>query len=286
MNLRIATYLDTEVQVNVTDEVTIVLDEIRGPRGSFAFIRGHVSESKRTTPEISDKWFLSAPRYDLFLARKLAGLEKVTLEDVIPLLPRSKTNPKQDFFTKMGEETDIGEMFAECKNTLHARYSKDDSRTAGNVLGQVATNCHIEGIKCHLLTAKVPDSGLKRPVLAENGLMTVDSIKVAFYCIRKRVYQKGVYKEVNSGAPVMMRNAIEAAMAKAGVRTHWTEFSLQKRNYTALSMNSAVILGMVRDLQTAELDASMAEAYRTLGSLPLAPMATLEAEAATVTVTN
>jgi len=87
---------------------------------------------------------------------------------------------------------------------------------------------------------------------------------------------------VNSRADVIMRDTIERAMERKGVRTHWSEFSLQKRNYTVISMNSATILGWVRDASTAELDAAIASAYRFVGNFNMDPMSTLQSEASTV----
>ena len=282
MQIKTATYLSTEIKVNVSDEVLSVLRAIDGPRGSFAFIRNHVSASKRTVPEVSHKWFISRPRYDKYLERRAAGLEAVVWDDITPLLPRDKDDPRYDFFSKAGQ-IDVEELFNEQMAVLRKRYAGENEKAAGLRAGQATSNVLLDGMKCHVVTAKL-SNGLYRPVLDDAGNMTVDSIKVAFFCVKKEVLMAGVYKKVNSGLPVMMRNTIEHVMARNGVRTHWTELSLQKHNYTALSMNSTVILGWVRDLHTAEIDADMAEAYRHIGNLPASPLATLEAEANTQTV--
>lgn len=282
MQLRTANYMGETVTVNVTDEVQIVLAEIDGPRGSFAYIRNHVSESKREVAEIADRLFITNPRYDRFLQRKIEGLDEVDfLSDVVPLLPRDE-DPKFDFFAKVPDATTatIEAMFDSAVETLRKRYAGEDSSTAGNRHGQAVSNVNIDGIKCHVVTEK-DDTGHMVPVLDASGNMTVDSIKIAFYEIREKrvVHQKGVYKKVNSRADVIMRDTIERAMERKGVRTHWSEFSLQKRNYTAISMNSATILGWVRDAKTAELDAAIASAYRFVGNFNMDPMSALRMEA-------
>lgn len=275
MNIKTATYQgqgqEVTVTVNVTDEVLTVLGEIAGPRGSFAFIRGHVSETGRTVPEIVDQWFLSQPRYDRYLERKIAGLADITLEDVTPLLPR-------DFFPKaFSKGLDIGDLFEASKTVLRDRWTKESPDTAANREGQAATHVTLNGFRCHVVTEKI--DGLMRPVLDTAGRMTVDSIKVAFYQIAKHVHQAGVFKPVNSRPDTIMRNTIEVAISRNGVRTTWAEFSLQKHNFISISMNSAVILGWVRDIQTAAMDAAMAQHYREIGNLTASPMETLVREA-------
>jgi len=260
---------------NISQRDAILLDEVTGTqRGSFAFISNHVSGEAGVKgclrPEISDRLLLSNPRYDRFLARKIEAVQAVTLDDVTPLLPRA-------FFAKVGEGADIGEMFSEAQATLLARYRGEDTGTAGQREGQAEAYGEHKGFRLKLATAKV--GNVMRPVVDSEGHPTVDGIMVSFYEVSKTVHQSSEYKPVNSRADKIMRDTIEKVLKLRKVRVAYKHFNLCKGNFTAFSMNSATILGMVRDTATAELDAQVANMVRHIGDLPASPLETLEREA-------
>lgn len=262
----------TETEANITDKDAQTLATLTGtPRGSFAFVSklvsGEAGKKGCERPEISDRLFLAQPRYDRFLARKRATIERVTL-DVTPLLPSSFDMTKAEA------------LFSEARAELIASYERDNDETAGQRAGQAINYGEHKGFRLHLVSEKSAD-GLMRPVLDADGRPTVDGIMVSFYEIAKTVHQEARYRPVNSRAKTIMKKAIERAMSAMDptCRDRFKHLNLCKANFQRVAMNSTVVAGMVRDMQTAEFDASIAEAYRHIGNLPTAPIATLTAEA-------
>jgi hypothetical protein len=77
------------------------------------------------------------------------------------------------------------------------------------------------------------------PVL-DNGFPTVASIMITYLENSKTVRVAGVRKVVNSGAPVLMTNAIESLLndRSVGLRT----LSLKESNFERLVIDNEVVL--------------------------------------------
>jgi len=302
MRIRTLDYDGEKVEVNIPDQIDIVLDEVNSAhRGRFAFVRNHVSgaagEKGCITPGISDIWFLSLPRYDRYVARIIAGVESLDILDVVAYIASNPNFLKSRGFeqssgfesweayrakVETSKTSDVDELFANSRQTVLDRKQGTDPTTAGQRHGQRVCYAKSGNAKVHLLTAP-DDTGHKVPTLDSNGRMTAKSIMLPFYIIRRSYSQAPKWTGKKSRVDTIMRDAIENAVhAKLGL-AHWKTFSLQKGNFTAISMDSRMILGWVRDLGTAELDASLAEAYRAIGALSDSPMNTLKQDAKSVT---
>ena len=292
MELQTVNYDGLEVQVNMPDQLAIVLAEVNSAhRGRFAFVKNHVSgkagEAGCEIPGISDMWFLSLPRYDRYIARIIAAMQAVDIHDVVAFIaskPHYLTSRGYDNWTayrkavEASKTPDIGILFETSKKTKISQKQGTDPTTEGQRAGH--RNCFGSSgnAKVHFVTEK-DESKHMFPVLDGAGRMTASSVMLPFFEIRRWYSQYPKYKSKNSRYDTVMRDAIEETAHKAIGLASWKRFSLQKGNFTAISLDSKMILGWVRDLGTAELDASLADAYRAIGALSTSPLATLTEDA-------
>jgi len=77
------------------------------------------------------------------------------------------------------------------------------------------------------------------PVLT-NGYPTVSSIMVSFLELNRTVVKEGVYKTVNSGASVLMGNAINSLLNQRSVGIR--KLSLKEDNFQSLTISKNVVL--------------------------------------------
>jgi hypothetical protein len=281
---------------NISEEGARILEALKDtPRGSFGFVKDHVSgtagEKGCITPEKSDRLFLTQVRYDKYLQRKRLALKEVTIDDVVSILPRH-IDPKYDFFRKVEaeavkrakklkldkvEELDINNLFVQAKATLALRYEGQDKNTQGQREGQTINYGAYNGFRLKLQTVK--QDGVMRPLVDGNGRLTVTGIMIPFYEVKRTVHQKAEYKPVNSGIDKIMRDTIERAMSRKGIRTAFKSFNLLNGNFQKISLNSAQIFGMVKGTETAQMDAELAHNIRDIAELDDLPLAVLAAEA-------
>ena len=132
-------------------------------------------------------------------------------------------------------------LFNERKQAMIDSMNKtlNDDRSDAHRQGHDRCYLHIaEGVKVNYVTEKGTD-GLMHPVL-DNGFPTVASIMVTYLENSKVTRVKGERKVVNSGAPVLMGNAIESLLndRSVGLRT----LSLKEGNFERLVIDSEVVL--------------------------------------------
>jgi hypothetical protein len=96
-----------------------------------------------------------------------------------------------------------------------------------------------EGVVVHYVTEKGTD-GLMHPVLTD-GFPTIASIMLNVLEVSRNVRIPGEYKKVNSGVPVLISNAIKAAIKERGVR-ELTRLSLKEDNFERVAIDGEVIL--------------------------------------------
>lgn len=267
MTTRQAEYDGQAVTLTMTETVANLVDYINtAKRGQFAFIKNHVSgeagKSGCIVPGISDIWLLSLPRYDRYKVRLAAAIASVSADDV----RRSGLSATDEDVT-------------EARNVLLARLAGTDTNTEGQRAGQRNCYANIGQVRVHLYTAKSSTTQLMEPVTGNNGNMVADSVMLAFYEIRRYYHQHREDKPVNSRPDTILRNTIERLALKSQGMAHYKGLSLQKGNFSFLTLSSRKIAGMVRNIETAEVDAAMAEAYRDIGNLEAGPWSTLMAEA-------
>jgi hypothetical protein len=265
------------ITVSVTEALAESLETVANVRGgTFAFVSRLVSgtpgKDKCVTPSITDRWFLAMPRYDRYLARLSAAVAHITLADVREALADNAVSARPDFAA----------LFATAIANVGEGYAGTRSDTVGQRAGAVSCYAHFGKARVHLVTEKGTD-GIMRPVANGEGNMVGDSAMVPFYEIRRRTYQKAVYLPTNSRPLTIVQDAIRDLAHKETGLAEWKALSVQKANYGFITLDSARIHGLVRDLMTAELDARFAEAYREIGNLAAGPFQTLQAEAQAVT---
>ncbi len=290
MRILTAEHKGNPVEVNIAEQTDDMLQDLgEAGRGRFAFVAGHVSgtvgKKKCEQVCVSNRWFLSRVRYDRYVERMIAAVEAVEVTDIAANTSDSQHAKIEAYCEK--HDLDEGDFFEAQRETVLSRLRKEDASTAGQREGQAVNTVQANGWTLTLQTVTDPDSKLKRPTTDAQGRMTVASIKLPFFEISKMDaptaeypgLQPGIYGKTNSRADTIMRNAIERVARDAGGIRQYKTFSLQAGKYQHISMDGHTILGMVRDSQTAELDAKVADFIRYVGELDAAPLVALMAEA-------
>ena len=257
----------TSTEVNASDEIQVLLADIgNAGRGHFAYIRGHVSGTAEIkgcrTPDISDRCFIQRPRFDRYKARMATAIES---NNVFSATRAMSTLALEDLYT-------------ECKARVIKRLEDDDPTTAGQRAGQAANHATFNGWQVKLKSGKTGGSSSPiRPIHDdENGFMTITSVMLPFFEIRKSHardgLQKGEWKPVNSRPATIMQEAIKRA---TGIPT-FKKFSLAKRNFESIHFSGMEVAGFVTDAEMAEIDIEMGELLTDIGAMPDSPSATLK----------
>jgi hypothetical protein len=204
-------------------------------RGGIGTVHGYVAKSGRVTPETADIQFITAFSTERLYERKREALENIEFSDIADRLDLS--NPKLSTLTE-----------AERESTFEARKQKevdslqktlDGDRSDAHRQAHDRCYCQVgQGIKVHYRTEKDSD-GLKQPILV-NGLPVVESIMLTILEIKRKVIEPGEYKKVNSGAPVLMSNAIKSVLNKrsVGLKT----LSLKEDNFDRIVVDKKEFL--------------------------------------------
>lgn len=199
----------------VTMALANVLDVLREcGAGRFAAVLGYVPVGKDwIEAPCYDATFTSRVNVANLYARKLAALEGICFGDLAEAIARTPKLATLDSDTLAG-------IFAARKASEIASLLGERPDTEAHREGQA--RCHAtvadglpHGVRVHYVTAKGSD-GLMYPVLRD-GLPVAESIRLTVL-EQSRTYRKqGVRKVVNSGAPVLMGNAIRSLLNKRSV---------------------------------------------------------------------
>lgn len=194
--------------------------------GGFATIHDYVSKSNRVEPETADITFISRFSTAKLYERKIKALESMTLTDI---MENVKAEPKLSALDNMA-----------LVETFHARKTKEIEslqKTLDGDRSDAYRQSHDRnyvnmghGVKVHFKTVKV--DGETVPELF-NGLPMVETVMISAIVISKKVTVPGEYKKVNSGAPVLISNAIKAHLPKS---TKLITLSLRDDNFSGLSL--------------------------------------------------
>jgi hypothetical protein len=204
-------------------------------RGGIGTVHGYVAKSGRVTPEKADIQFITAFSTERLYERKIAALDNVTFADVAERLDLD--NPKLGKLT----EAERQNIFETRKSNEMASLQKtlDGDRSDTHRQAHDRCYCHVgQGIKVHYRTEKDSD-GIRQPILV-NGLPVVESIMLTILEIKRKVIEPGEYKKVNSGAPVLMSNAIKSVLNKrsVGLKT----LSLKEDNFDSIVVDKREFL--------------------------------------------
>jgi hypothetical protein len=191
--------------------------------GGCAGIHGYIPSTGYIINPVVDLQVLTKFSYKKLLKRKRDALETIIFADVQDAIADEiklsvlGTSDQNALF-----ETRKQALLKSIDTTLEG--VRDDAHRQGH------DRCYVgfaDGIKAHLVTEKGTD-GLKYPVML-NGFPVVDSIVLGCIELNRKVIKEGVYKPVNSGAPVLMGNAIESLLNKRSVS--YKAISLKADNF-------------------------------------------------------
>lgn len=203
-------------------------------KGGFAKVYGYMPSTGYTVPPVQDICMVTRFSTEKLYARKVKALDAIAFADVADAIAKE---PKLNSLPVSEQRT----LFNERKQKLVDSMEKtlDGDRSDAHRQGHDRCYLHLaEGVKVNYVTEKGSD-GLMHPVL-DNGFPTVASIMITYLENSKTVRVAGVRKVVNSGAPVLMTNAIESLLndRSVGLRT----LSLKEGNFERLVIDNEVVL--------------------------------------------
>lgn len=200
-------------------------------KGGFARVYGYVAKSGRLTPSVYDTTVTTRFSYAKLVERKRKATEAVTLNGI---LSYCRDNPKVKAAT-----LDVLEA------VFNTRKQDELDSYAGNgneAQREAHQRCYAhvsDGIAVHYSTMKDAD-GIMQPVLTD-GFPTADSIMLNCLEVSRTVREPGTYKVVNSGLPVIVSNAIKAALKAQGIRS-MKRISLKEGSFERLAIDGDVVL--------------------------------------------
>jgi hypothetical protein len=200
------------------------LVEIQG--GGCGGLHGYIPSTGYITSPVVDIQMLTNFSYEKLVERKRAALEQISFTDVQDDIANE---PK---LASLSVEKQ-NEIFEARKQMLLDSLDTTLSGDRSDAHRQGHDRCYARfsgGIKGHLKTEKGKD-GLKHPVLL-NGLPVLESIMIQYLELNRKVIKEGVRKTVNSGAPVLMGNAISKQLNSRS--TSYKTASLKEGNFDKL----------------------------------------------------
>lgn len=218
-------------EIWVTPKQAQVLEVLENTQaGGCAAVHGYIPSTGYVERPVIDIQMLTRFSYERLMQRKIKALESIRFEDV-----DSSTIPDEKLKGKTREQW-FNDRKEQELNSL--RKSLDGDRNDAHRQGH--DRCYAtfaNGVKVHLETKTV--DGIKVPVLY-NGYPAAESIMVSHLELNRKVIKEGVRKEVNSGASVLMGNAIEKVLNQrsTGIRM----ISLKEDNFDSLSISHNTII--------------------------------------------
>lgn len=277
--LIIVSHNDRNVQVNVSQEIYDILVALGEPkRGSFAFVRDHISgldDDGCITPHYSHIMFQTSPKYDKYLERVAAKIRpmsfarfcKYTAKNGMAEKIAAKLADENSKAEKKGKPTsDLETLFNQYKSEKLSDIKEKLAGTFGSVHAEAHNVCYANfcGWKCHLVTETDKETGRKVPSIdPENGLFTVKSVMLPFYQIRRWTTQAGEWKPVNSAVRTMINAQIDS-MTKLPA---WKTFSLQKGNFSSITLQNETVFGWARDCSGLDCTAVNSEDVAAIGGM-------------------
>ena len=207
------------------------LSEMQG--GGCAALHGYIPSTGYVESPVLDIQMLTRFSYTRLIERKRAALEGITFSDVQDAIAK---NEKLSALTVVK----ANEVFETRKAMQLASIEKTLSGDRSDAHRQGHDRCYATfgtGIKGHLVTEKV--DGIMEPVTL-NGIPMLNSIMINYLELNRKVVKEGVYKTVNSGAAVLMGNAISSLLNKRSVG--FKSASLKEDNFDSLVMSKTEFL--------------------------------------------
>lgn len=218
----------TPAQVTALDS----LSEMQG--GGCAALHGYKPTTGYVDSPVLDIQMLTRFSYTKLIERKRTALEGIAFSDVQDAILR---NPKLSALSV----TKANEVFETRKQMELDSIERTLSGDRSDAHRQGHDRCYATfagGIKGHLVTEK-DDDGLMQPVTL-NGTPILKNIMVSYLELNRKVVTEGVRKTVNSGAAVLMGNAIKSLLNKRSVG--YKTASLKDDNFDSLVMSKTEFL--------------------------------------------
>jgi hypothetical protein len=219
--------------VYASNEVVDQLDILkRAHGGGFGHFTNYVSSSKRDVDEVANITFTSRYSNANLNAKKKQVLVDVAFDDV------SFTSPKLTTLS-LDEQKAI---FIKRKAFIMSSIEKTQNKLRDDAHRKAHDKFYVQvvnGIKVKLESKGT--KGLKELVL-KDGLPIVAQVMVMGLEVSRKVVQKGVYKQVDSGVDVLMGNAILKVLKARGVKEP-RSFSLAQGKYDKLKISSEEVVG-------------------------------------------
>lgn len=213
-------------------EAIAALEQTR--KGGFARVYGYKPSTDWVESPVQDISLITRFSTEKLYQRKRAALDSISFNDVKPAIA---ANPKLAALSVDKQRALFHERLEQEVESLTKTLDGDRS----DAHRQAHDRCYLriaDGIKVHFVTEKGAD-GLMHPVLTD-GFPTVASIMIMYLENSKVTRVAGVRKVVNSGASVLMKNAISKLLNEksVGIKT----LSLKEDNFERLVIDKEVVL--------------------------------------------
>lgn len=212
--------------------------------GGIGTVHGYVSTSNRVVPEKADIQFITSFSTQRLYERKIAALQELSYDDISEF---AESEPKVQALSR-DERVALFEQrrdreIASMQKTLAGDRSDNYRKGHDRMFCTVA-----KGIKVHFLEADEKESYVdvdgktkKRTVPQTiNGLPVAKSINLQVLVLNKTVIEKGEYHKPNSGAPVLISNAINRGLNSRSVGLK--SLSLKPDNFDSLVVSRKTFL--------------------------------------------
>lgn len=239
-----------------------VLKELNA--GGIGTIYGYRPTSGYSVSPVMDVQVITRISVEALYKRKIAALESVSYSDVKEFIEKSNDSKLSSLDAKVAED-----LFNDRKNRLIASMKKtlEGDRSDAARQGHDRNNITVcKGVKVNLEGRTV--DGIKHPNLFD-GYPIAATINLMCIEIGRTVRQEGVYKTVNSGAPVLVENLIEKQLnsKSIGLKTFSLDSSkfekivVAKKSITRDDIKDAVRMAPVKFDSIVEEILYLIEAY-------------------------
>jgi hypothetical protein len=200
-------------------------------KGGMASIKGYQPTTGYIASPTVDYQIITRFSYSRMIARKLAALDALSFDDVRDAIARE---PKLSALSEQEQR----EVFKARREQERASIERTQSGDRSDAHRQAHDTFYVrlaDGIVAHLVTEKQGDDTV---LVLTNGYPTIDALMVEGILINRKVRVDGQRKVVNSGAPVLMGNAIKRAIDIPG--TSLQRFTLRD-NFAALTIDGVEV---------------------------------------------
>lgn len=226
-----------------TEAQSKTLDTLQGViAGGIGTVHGYVATSGREVPEKADIQFITHFSTDRLNERKAAALRELTYDDVAEFAEKNEKVQAlpRDERVQLFEDRKQKELESIEKTAAGDR--SDNHRQAHDRCYCMVTT----GVKIHYKTYKedyVDDDGKKKKRSVPEqvgGLPVAESIMLNILELNRNVIEPGVYKKVNSGASVLIKNAMLKGLNSRSVGLK--SLSLKEDNFDSLVLSRKTFL--------------------------------------------